>query len=177
MGEGRESAAVPEGWWLASDGNHYPPDAEPDWSQVPDDGEPLLSPGAAKVALRLAVGGVVLLIVAMVGLLVVRGRGPGPIREGDLARADDFALDIMRCPTQPGETAAGSIRNDSDQTISFRIEVPYVDAEGNDLVVESVIVDNLNPLEASRWEMGPAPDGSFDCAGDRNQVFYEAIAP
>ena len=113
---------------------------------------------------------------ALAVLLIRNTEAVAPV-VGAIAAGDDFVLDILQCPAEAGERASGSIRNNAEVPLSFRITIPYVASDGSQTLLGDEVVDRLEPDEAARWEMAQAPEGTVDCNGADNLVRYEAVFP
>ena len=117
-------------------------------------------------------------LIASVGLVVscsvIGGTTDAPEpKAGAVADGRHFDLTIFECPEQAGGYALAEIRNDHETTLSYRIELPFIDKSNTLLEVLDGTAPELEPQEAALVEIGPAPEGTADCDGAANIVYYD----
>jgi hypothetical protein len=125
-------------------------------------------PRAARVILGVIV---VLVVVSALASLDRDRRTPGRTLAPAPELADRVTLMLSDCTS---EAASGTVRNDSDLTVTIFVDVEFLDDGGT--IVDNGIdsVHGVRPGETARWKADYVGNGSFSkCRGNVRNVFPE----
>jgi hypothetical protein len=156
------------GWWQASDGRWYPPEAAPAY-RVPPPARPGMN-GCLVALIVVLVLGTVVGIGSCVALAIAADDVAEDVgRNLDENRADERDdVGQPRCETdEVGDmVAVMEVTNDSSKRSNYTIEVAFESPAGDQVDTGSATVSALEPgqsTEASASSFTGAPAGGFTC--------------